>query len=228
MSSLIYCLIFITSQCWLAIFANPARYDQRQTGDVNVQIDVKNVEVIALVKSDLLDDYMNYDYVYDYADFTLKPVTKPTTKSPPVSSNNSESTTIVSSTKPMLAENLSNSSESSTTSIPLSTLAIEDKKSTTSVLTTGLETTTKESNIAESTSLPVSNNDHQNLTEKNISTMQGINLGSSVGNKRERITKRCKGLDKTGRCLRRRLSILPLAMRVAPELIRSVRKQIAV
>ncbi|XP_043471928.1 uncharacterized protein LOC122504760 [Leptopilina heterotoma] len=222
MSSLIYSFIIIASQCWLTIFASPARYDQRQTGDVNVQIDVKNVEVIALVKSDLLDDYMNYDYVYDYADFTLKPVTKPTTKLPPVSSNNnSESTTIVSSTKPMQAENLNISLESSTTSIPLLSLAIEDKKSTTAILTTSLETTTKGSDIAESTSVPVSNNDPTNLTEKNISTTQGT-LENSVGNKRERITKRCKGLDKTGRCLRRRLSLLPLAMRVAPELIRSI------
>lgn len=43
----------------------------------------------------------NYDYVYDYADFTLKPLTKPTTKSPPTSLNNSsESSTASSSMKP--------------------------------------------------------------------------------------------------------------------------------
>jgi len=34
-----------------------AIYDQRQTGDVNVQIDLKDLQVIALVNSELLDDY---------------------------------------------------------------------------------------------------------------------------------------------------------------------------
>lgn len=57
MFSLICGFILLTSQIWLTL-ASPARYDQRQTGDVNVQIDLKDVKVIALVKSDLLDDYM--------------------------------------------------------------------------------------------------------------------------------------------------------------------------
>lgn len=34
-----------------------AVYDQRQTGDLNVQIELKDLQVIALLKSELLDDY---------------------------------------------------------------------------------------------------------------------------------------------------------------------------
>lgn len=34
-----------------------ATYDQRQTGDVNVQVHVKDVQVLALLGSDMLDDY---------------------------------------------------------------------------------------------------------------------------------------------------------------------------
>lgn len=33
-------------------------YDQRQTGDLNVQVDLKDVRVVALINSELLEDYM--------------------------------------------------------------------------------------------------------------------------------------------------------------------------
>ncbi|KAL7292935.1 hypothetical protein TKK_0013388 [Trichogramma kaykai] len=66
-------------------------YDQRQDGQVNVQIDVKDVQIVALMDSKMLDDYQNYDYIYDYNDFTIKPgstkppkPTTPTTAKPPV------------------------------------------------------------------------------------------------------------------------------------------------
>lgn len=56
-------------------------YDQRQTGDLNVQIELKDLRVVALLNSELLDDYTDYDYFYDYADFTIKPGNRPTTSS---------------------------------------------------------------------------------------------------------------------------------------------------
>lgn len=34
-----------------------ATYDQRQTGDLNVQIALKDLRVVALLDSELLDDY---------------------------------------------------------------------------------------------------------------------------------------------------------------------------
>lgn len=35
----------------------PATYDRRQTGDLNVQIALKDLRVVALLDSELLDDY---------------------------------------------------------------------------------------------------------------------------------------------------------------------------
>ncbi|XP_032688418.1 uncharacterized protein LOC116852317 [Odontomachus brunneus] len=66
--------------------AAPAIYDQRQTGDLNVQVELKNVHVVALLNSEMLDDYTDYDYFYDYADFTIKPSDRP------ISSSTAEST----------------------------------------------------------------------------------------------------------------------------------------
>ncbi|XP_046836914.1 uncharacterized protein LOC124432231 isoform X1 [Vespa crabro] len=56
-------------------------YDQRQTGEHNVQIDLKDLKILAFVDSKILEDYTDYDYFYDYADFTIKPISKPTTSS---------------------------------------------------------------------------------------------------------------------------------------------------
>ncbi|OXU24778.1 hypothetical protein TSAR_009599 [Trichomalopsis sarcophagae] len=67
-------------------------YDQRQEGKVNVQIDVKDVQILALVDSEMLDDYTNYDYAYDYADFTIKPSSRPTTGKPPSTAGDASST----------------------------------------------------------------------------------------------------------------------------------------
>lgn len=38
--------------------SQPAQYDQRQEGKVNVQIHVKDVQVLALVDGDAIDDYI--------------------------------------------------------------------------------------------------------------------------------------------------------------------------
>ncbi|XP_012234017.1 uncharacterized protein [Linepithema humile] len=66
--------------CITAVMPVPARvYDQRQTGDLNVQIELKDLQVVALLDSELLEDYTDYDYFYDYADFTIKPSNRPTT-----------------------------------------------------------------------------------------------------------------------------------------------------
>ncbi|XP_058791974.1 uncharacterized protein LOC131664695 [Phymastichus coffea] len=61
------------------VVGQPASYDQRQEGKINVQVDVKDLQIVAIVDSDFLGDY-SYDYpLYDDADFTVKPSTKRTT-----------------------------------------------------------------------------------------------------------------------------------------------------
>lgn len=79
-------LALVIAACgFIAVTPAPIRratYDQRQTGDLNVQIALKDLRVVALVDSELLDDYTDYDYFYDYADFTIKPGgNRPTTSS---------------------------------------------------------------------------------------------------------------------------------------------------
>ncbi|XP_076234949.1 uncharacterized protein LOC143179536 [Calliopsis andreniformis] len=67
--------------CVIGALSLPATYDQRQTGDLNVQVHLKDVQVLALLNADLTNDYTEYDYIYDYGDFTVKPI-KPTSSAP--------------------------------------------------------------------------------------------------------------------------------------------------
>ncbi|CAG9864045.1 unnamed protein product [Phyllotreta striolata] len=57
-------------------------FDQKQTGDYNIQLHLKDFQIIALVGDDSAS-LGDYDYSYDYSDFTIKPATqKPTTSTP--------------------------------------------------------------------------------------------------------------------------------------------------
>lgn len=52
-------LVIAACRVAVALPPAPARavYDQRQTGDLNVQIELNDVQVVALLSSELLDDY---------------------------------------------------------------------------------------------------------------------------------------------------------------------------
>lgn len=52
-------LVIAACRVAAALPPGPAKavYDQRQTGDLNVQLELKNLQVVALVNSELLDDY---------------------------------------------------------------------------------------------------------------------------------------------------------------------------
>lgn len=217
---LIYGLILFNSQGWL-VHSSPAKYDQRQEGDINVQIDLKDLKIIALVKSDMIDDYTNYDYAYDYADFTVKPIVRPTTKPPKTTTSTKppELTTASSST----VANITNESASSTKSATTITDSQTSEKTTIST----------KSNAADETTSMKFNDDVEsfgeitNATGEASSSITEVPRENPVLNQRQ--TKRCrKGFDKSGRCHRRRISLLPLAMKMAPELVRSVRKQISI
>ncbi|XP_060529129.1 mucin-5AC [Cylas formicarius] len=47
-------------------------YDQKQTGDYNVQLHLKDFQIIAIL-GDTEGALGDYDYSYDYSDFTVKP-----------------------------------------------------------------------------------------------------------------------------------------------------------
>ncbi|XP_013182405.1 PREDICTED: uncharacterized protein LOC106128526 isoform X1 [Papilio xuthus] len=65
-------------------------YDQRQTGEFNVQVDVKDVQIIALMKGGK-EEYVDYDYAYDYSEMTIKPQNRTTPK--PTTTNGTSATT---------------------------------------------------------------------------------------------------------------------------------------
>ncbi|VEN60996.1 unnamed protein product, partial [Callosobruchus maculatus] len=57
-------------------------FDQKQTGDYNIQLHLKDFQIIALLADDSAG-FGDYDYAYDYSDFTVKPSTqKPSTNAP--------------------------------------------------------------------------------------------------------------------------------------------------
>jgi hypothetical protein len=48
-------------------------YNQKQTGDYNVRLHLKDFAVVAVVNEDPFAGLGDYDYSYDYSDFTVKP-----------------------------------------------------------------------------------------------------------------------------------------------------------
>ncbi|XP_043255009.1 uncharacterized protein LOC122398841 [Colletes gigas] len=225
-------VVYYTAIC----LSLPASYDQRQTGDLNVQIHLKDVQVLALMDTELLDDYTEYDYFYDYADFTVKPTVKPTT-----SSTASESTTQVSSSVTEEADP-SGTSES----VQNSTIADENNEflignstvddaivppsadAEKSNDTAAVSLTEKpEDSINENVTVKARVNDKtRNTFEDDEDPAEQNPGGSSTDNPTKKLTKRrCKSgysPDGKGRCRRsshRRLSFIPLAMRLAPKLL---------
>ncbi|KAK9877008.1 hypothetical protein WA026_016035 [Henosepilachna vigintioctopunctata] len=53
-------------------------YDQKQKGDYNIQVHLKNFQVIALLGDDGTGGFGDYDYNYDYGEFTNKPLVRVT------------------------------------------------------------------------------------------------------------------------------------------------------
>lgn len=78
--------VFLVANSYVTVAAPVVTYDQRQDGDLNVSVDLKDIQIIALLDSGLLGDYGDIDYAYDYADFTVKPVTPQSTPSGPTPS----------------------------------------------------------------------------------------------------------------------------------------------
>ncbi|CAH0720912.1 unnamed protein product, partial [Brenthis ino] len=71
---LVIYFVFLLSQ-----YGDLSVLDQRQVGDFNVQVDVKDVQIFAMMKGDK-EEYVDYDYAYDYSEFTIKPQNRTTPK----------------------------------------------------------------------------------------------------------------------------------------------------
>lgn len=208
----------------------PTTYDQRQTGDLNVQVHLKDIQVLALLDSEVLDDYTEYDYFYDYADFTLKPTGKPTTSTTESASPSSEVTdasetpdsssqnsTVLSSTDGSLT-NLTNDATN------LTSTDAEKINATTAILST--ENTEDLISINDTSKATVNNNTRDISDEDDEDLAKRIEGGSSTRSPLTRLShKRCRtgySKDGKGRCRRlsqRRLSLIPLAIKLAPKLL---------
>ncbi|CAH2086387.1 unnamed protein product [Euphydryas editha] len=75
-----YFLYILLCVFWVSV--NSSIFDQRQTGDVNVQVDVKDLQIFAAMKGDK-EEYVDYDYAYDYSELTIKPQNRTTPKPSP-------------------------------------------------------------------------------------------------------------------------------------------------
>ncbi|KAM3963110.1 LOW QUALITY PROTEIN: uncharacterized protein ACR2FA_002877 [Aphomia sociella] len=62
---LICCLLWGLAVC-------KTTYDQSQTGDLNVQVDLNDVQIIALLNNDK-EEYEDIEYAYDYSEMTIRP-----------------------------------------------------------------------------------------------------------------------------------------------------------
>nr|CAI5842601.1 unnamed protein product [Callosobruchus analis] len=86
-------------------------FDQKQTGDYNIQLHLKDFQIIALLADDSAG-FGDYDYAYDYSDFTVKPSTqKPSTNAPlipPKPPSSTQPPILVSSPPPSLISSTQN------------------------------------------------------------------------------------------------------------------------
>ncbi|KAF5279186.1 hypothetical protein FQR65_LT03433 [Abscondita terminalis] len=122
--------------------SSSTKFDQKQTGDYNVQLHLKDFHIFALMGDDGWGGLGDYDYNYDYSDLTIKPISSTVTSEKPLEASSTapeassveittqkliESSVISESTSQSSSTTLKPSSEPSSTETPLvsSTLKIE-------------------------------------------------------------------------------------------------------
>ncbi|XP_043271951.1 cell wall protein RBR3-like [Venturia canescens] len=183
MFNLVYRTLGILTAYSHIVFSNPIAYDQRQTGEVNVQIHLKDVKVVALLDSGLLEDYVDYDYAYDYADFTLKPSVKPTTSSPSVSSSTVKpwdtwpTKPASSTTTEISSDDKENSQLNSTKKPEETTISVSSEKTTVSAPE---EERTTVSPSEEKTTISLSEEKTSTLSSEEKSTISSPNEQESI------------------------------------------------
>ncbi|CAK9808567.1 hypothetical protein ANTPLA_LOCUS5825 [Anthophora plagiata] len=209
-------------------------YDQRQTGDLNVQVHLKDIQVLALLDSELLDDYTEYDYFYDYADFTVKPIVKPTTSTTTqatISASESIENVDVAETADSSSQNSTflltsdSSNVNSTAEVTEISIPADTEERNETLATLSLENPENPTN--EVNALKTRNDDETSdlFDVDEEDSAEKKNERSAMENPLKKFGKRCRSgysPNGKGRCRRlsqRRLSLIPLAMRLAPKLL---------
>ncbi|KAF5273877.1 hypothetical protein FQA39_LY00992 [Lamprigera yunnana] len=116
------------------------KLDQKQSGEVNIQVHLKDFHIFALLGDDPLGGLGDYDYNYDYSDLTIKPSSPSTTSEKPQDAASSSSSVEITTATPNLSSSPSSATEPE---IRPSTIKVETEKSTESTSTTIEEKTTK-------------------------------------------------------------------------------------
>lgn len=179
----------------------------------------------------MLDDYTEYDYFYDYADFTIKPM-KPnvTTTTEPSTSEIIEQLNFSNVTT---SQNLTFPINESNTNINVENteiLSLVDDEKINETLSISLNKISKNSTTNEDNILKIKVNDKiENLFEdvkKNRTEQNNWGLSHSMEDSSKIFSrKRCRSgysPDGNGRCRRlnkRRLSLIPLALRLVPKFL---------
>ncbi|CAG4989467.1 unnamed protein product [Parnassius apollo] len=129
-------------------------YDQSQTGELNVQVDLKDIQIIALMKGGK-EEYVDYDYAYDYSEMTIKPQNRTTPKPLQVYNGTSavtdsvrDNTTIAAT---VFAENTTVAASIKTSSETWNTTAYEYTTTSRSTVITENETIAENKNVTSTT-----------------------------------------------------------------------------
>ncbi|XP_049867687.1 uncharacterized protein LOC126367925 isoform X2 [Pectinophora gossypiella] len=149
---------------FLAGYANSAStYDQRQNGNLNVQVDLKDLRIIAVMKGGK-EEYVDYDYAYDYSEMTIKPVNGTTPKplngtsttTDPTRDNTTAVTAVTEPTNLAVKNNDTNSLETDVTLNPAneSMTTVKSPEMITSATIEPQEAVTKEMSTSTSTTRP--------------------------------------------------------------------------
>ncbi|XP_063378174.1 cytoskeleton protein RodZ [Cydia fagiglandana] len=134
----------------LSTYVDSASFDQRQTGNLNVQVDLKDIQIIALMKGGK-EEYVDYDYAYDYSEMTIRPQNGSTTPRPLNATTDAEndSTTVAD----LSTETIKNDTWLSAETTPAPTVASQQDTFS----------STEKSTEATASSPPIPNND-KNIT----------------------------------------------------------------
>ncbi|XP_063360016.1 uncharacterized protein LOC134649228 [Cydia amplana] len=114
----------------LSTYVDSASFDQRQTGNLNVQVDLKDIQIIALMKGGK-EEYVDYDYAYDYSEMTIRPQNGSTTPRPLNATTDAENDSTIATTVFDLTEAIKNDTWLSGETTPAPTASHQDTFSST-------------------------------------------------------------------------------------------------
>nr|CAH7742707.1 unnamed protein product [Callosobruchus chinensis] len=145
-------------------------FDQKQTGDYNIQLHLKDFQIIALLADDSAG-FGDYDYAYDYSDFTVKPSPQKPSTSPPLIPPKPPSSTqlpiFVSSPPPSLISSTPKPVSSAPASSPKPLISLEPSSESSLQIQINQSQPSIPSESPSKDPSPISEDQEQSVTEQN-------------------------------------------------------------